>query len=132
MKKKLAILAAMLIAMGTFAGCGDSAGSSLPSTPDSVPESSSTTSSGEDSKEITQLLFVNTLFTIAEDELQTFYHSPVYAKLREKTGVELLMRGADTDQAAIYFASGDLGDITNIRTQADIQSAVERSSQDEA
>lgn len=125
MKKKLAILVAMLIAMGTFAGCGDSAGSSLPSTPDSVPESSSTASSGEDSKEITQLLFVNTLFTIAEDELQTFYDSPVYAKLREETGVELLMRGADTDQAAIYFASGDLGDITNIRTQADIQSVVE-------
>ena len=140
MKRKLALFAAILFLLGTFAGCaqsavgassGTTATTAAGTTTAAVTTAATTASSAVEvttaveNQEITQLLFVNTLFTIAETDLQTFYESPVYDKLRTETGVELLMRGADTDQATIYLASGDLGDITNIRTQADIQSVVE-------
>lgn len=130
MKKKLAILSAILIAMSALSSCGDAGNSSLPSSEAANEGNTSSEVSDSDSKEgeYTQLEYVYTLGIISEDELQAFYDSPVYAELREKTGVELSVRGADKDQAAIYFASGDLGDITTIPTQADILPVVESES----
>lgn len=130
MKKKLAILSAILIAMSALTSCGDAGNSSLPSseTANEGNTSSEVSDSGNAEDEYTQLLYVYTLGIISEDDLQEFYDSPVYAELKEKTGVELLVRGADKDQAAIYFASGDLGDITTIPTQADILPVVESES----
>ena len=130
MKKKLAILSAILIAMSALSSCGDAGNSSLPSS-EAANEgntSSEASNSGSAEGEYTQLEYVYTLGTLSEDDIQTFYDSPVYAELREKTGVELLVRGADADQTAIYFASGDLGDLTTIPTQADILPVVESES----
>lgn len=140
MKRKLALFAAILFLLGTFAGCAQSAvgassgttATTAAGTTTAAATTAATTAASAaeattavENQEITQLLFVHTAYPVAENELTAFYNSSVYAELREKTGVELLFRGADAEQTAIYFASGDLGDITNISDQASILPAVE-------
>jgi len=131
MKRVLSVIIAVVL-LTSMVGCSgvnvkiasDSSTSGTSASATGTANAGSTTAAPE-KKEIVELEWVKLDNTVSQTDLDYFYNSPVYKYIVEQTGVKLTVRGADADQAAIYVASGDLGDIVTVRDQISITPMVE-------